>query len=195
MKKTVLLMIIAGMTCLFFCGCSSSGNTAAQRLIDNWPAGVVEAVNAVSDRCIESSDGNGSAVYFWKTDEYLLSPAPEKLLKTDFNRINSIANYEYQAALEKLLKQSSFRLCSPEETSELIKLFYDKITFSPEIRLWELDRNLYLCIVHCGGNSGERSYDFFTVNDGKAYFAGTYSYPPDKFQIREVAGFLSLERK
>ena len=83
MKKTVLLMIIAGMTCLFFCGCSSSGNTAAQRLIDNWPAGVVEAVNAVSDRCIESSDGNGSAVYFWKTDEYLLSPAPEKLLKTD----------------------------------------------------------------------------------------------------------------
>ena len=40
-----------------------------------------------------------------------------------------------------------------------------------------------------------RSYDFFTVNDGKAYFAGTYSYPPDKFQIREVAGFLSLERK
>ena len=98
MKKTVLLMIIAGMTCLFFCGCSSSGNAAAQRLIDNWPAGVVEAVNAVSDRCIESSDGNGSAVYFWKTDEYLLSPAPEKLLKTDFNRINSIANYEYQAA-------------------------------------------------------------------------------------------------
>ena len=164
-------------------GCGSTSPQIADRLLENWPFEVDQEITKINDRVVEGIDEDGLGTYYWKTDEYLKSPKAENLRKENFSQILRITNAEYQLALEKLLQENSFQLCSEKETADFLKTHKGYVE-CPIVHLWKLEGNVYLLIFHGGGSSGERSYIFYFKDIEKW---ASFDYPPNAEQIKELA--------
>ena len=164
-------------------GCVSTPPQIADRLLENWPFEVDQEITKINDRVVEGIDEDGLGTYYWKTDEYLKSPKAENLRKENFSQILRITNAEYQLALEKLLQENSFQLCSEKETADFLKTHKGYVE-CPIVHLWKLEGNVYLLIFHGGGSSGERSYIFYFKDIEKW---ASFDYPPNAEQIKKLA--------
>ena len=164
-------------------GCSSTPHEIADRLLEKWPFEIDQEIAKINDRVVEGIDEDGLGTYYWKTDEYLKSPKAENLRKENFSQILRITNAEYQLALEKLLQENSFQLCSEKETADFLKTHKGYVE-CPIVHLWKLEGNVYLLIFHGGGSSGERSYIFYFKDIEKW---ASFDYPPNAEQIKELA--------
>ena len=164
-------------------GCSSTPHKIAGRLLEKWPFEIDQEIAKIDDRVIDKADEDGLAAYCWKTDEYLKSPKAENLREENFSQNLRITNAEYQLALEKLLQENSFQLCSEKETADFLKTHKGYVE-CPIVHLWKLEGNVYLLIFHGGGSSGERSYVFYFKDIEKW---ASFDYPPNAEQIKELA--------
>ena len=164
-------------------GCGSTSPQIADRLLENWPFEVDLEIAKINNRVVEGIDEDGLGTYYWKTDEYLKSPKTENLRKENFSQILRITNAEYQLALEKLLQENSFQLCSEKETAAFLKTHKGYVE-CPIAHLWQLEGNVYLLIFHGGGSSGERSYIFYFKDIEKW---ASFDYPPNAEQVKELA--------
>ena len=174
-------------------GCGSTPHEIADRLLGKWPFEVDQEITKINDRVVEGIDEDGLGTYYWKTDEYLKSPKAENLRKENFSQIMRITNAEYQLALEKLLQENSFQLCSEKETTSFLKKhdIYGYEYF-PIVHLWKLEGNVYLLIFHGDGSSGERSYIFYFKNIEK--WQG-FENLPNAEQIKELAARIRAMKK
>ena len=172
-------------------GCSSTSPKIADRLLENWPFEVDLEIAKINDRVVEGIDEDGLGTCYWKTDEYLKSPKVENLRKENFSQILRITNAEYQLALEKLLQENSFQLCSEKETADFLKTHKGYVE-CPIVHLWKLEGNVYLLIFHGGGSSGERSYVFYFKDIEKW---ASFDYPPNAEQIKELAARIRAMKK
>lgn len=164
-------------------GCSSTPHKIAGCLLEKWPFEIDQEITKINDRVVEGIDEDGLGTYYWKTDEYLKSPKAENLRKENFSQILRITNAEYQLALEKLLQENSFQLCSEKETADFLKTHKGYVE-CPIVHLWKLEGNVYLLIFHGGGSSGERSYIFYFKDIEKW---ASFDYPPNAEQVKELA--------
>ena len=164
-------------------GCSSTTHEIADRLLEKWPFEVDLEIAKINDRVVEGIDEDGLGTYYCKTDEYLKSPKAENLREERLSSIVRITNAEQQIALEKLLQENSFQLCSEKETADFLKTHKGYVE-CPIIHLWKLEGNVYLLIFHGGGSSGERSYIFYFKDIEK--WAG-FDYQPNAEQIKKLA--------
>ena len=164
-------------------GCCSTPPKIADRLLEKWPFEIDQDITKINDRVVEGIDEDGLGTYYWKTDEYLKSPKAENLRKENFSQILRITNAEYQLALEKLLQENSFQLCSEKETADFLKTHKGYVE-CPIVHLWKLEGNVYLLIFHGGGSSGERSYIFYFKDIEKW---ASFDYPPNAEQVKELA--------
>ena len=174
-------------------GCGSTPPQIADCLLGKWPFEVDLEIAKINDRVVEGIDKDGLGTYYWKTDEYLKSPKAENLRKENFSQIMRITNAEYQLALEKLLQENSFQLCSEKETTSFLKKhdIYGYEYF-PIVHLWKLEGNVYLLIFHGDGSSGERSYIFYFKNIEK--WQG-FENLPNAEQIKELAARIRAMKK
>ena len=172
-------------------GCGSTSPKTADRLLGKWPFEVDQEITKINDRVVEGIDEDGLGTYYWKTDEYLKSPKAENLRKENFSQILRITNAEYQLALEKLLQENSFQLCTEKETADFLKTHKGYVE-CPIVHLWKLEGNVYLLIFHGGGSSGERSYIFYFKDIEKW---ASFDYPPNAEQIKELAARIRAMKK
>ena len=186
MRSLIANHIFTFMLPIFLvCGCRSTQQKTADRLLEKWPYEIDQKIAKIDDRVVDGIGKDGLQTYYWKTDEYLKSPKFENLKEENFNHILRVTNAEYQIALEKLLKKNSFQLCSEKETINFLKTHNKgKYKDFPIVHLWKLGNDIYLLIRHMGGSSGEREYSFYIKSI--EIWEG-FNYPPNAQQIKKLA--------